>query len=273
MSELEEKAVLISVLEDLFNKTEENPDYVETSEILAFAIEVLERYDECDLMELAQELQDADVAVEMHPEIAKFVVSVYESEIEDGNSDAMCNLGAMYYVGRFGVQSYEKAFELYEMSYEAGNIQAAENLGYCYYYGRFVNVDYEKAFKYFTKGALIGSIRSLYKVADFYRYGYFVDQDTVEAYNIYMRCMETMTEDEVDDVGADIFVRVGDCSYEGVGTPVDIETAYIFYSRAEILLYQRLMQGDYFMKDNLKKVQERLEIIRKQANSSIFEEK
>lgn len=273
MSELEEKAVLISVLEDLFNKTEDNPDYVETSEVLAFAIEALEHYDECDLMELAQDLQDADENVEMNPDVAKFVVSVYESEIEDGNSDAMCNLGAMYYVGRFGVQSYEKAFELYEMSYEAGNIQAAENLGYCYYYGRYVDVDYERAFKFFVKGALTGSIRSLYKVADFYRYGYFVDQDTVEAYNIYMRCMETMTEDDVDDVGADIFVRVGDCSYEGVGTPVDIETAYIFYSRAEILLYQRLMQRDYFMKDNLKKVQERLEIIRKQANASIFKEK
>ena len=128
MSELEEKAVLISVLEDLFNKTEDEPDYVETSEILAFAIEGLEHYDECDLMELAEDLQDADETVEMHPDVAKFVVSVYESEIEDGNSDAMCNLGAMYYVGRFGEQSYEKAFELYEMSYEAGNIQAAENL-------------------------------------------------------------------------------------------------------------------------------------------------
>lgn len=272
MISIEEKKTIIPILERLFNETEDNPDYVETSEVLAFAIKAFDKYEDYDLITLAEELQSSDEAVEMHPEVAKLVVSIYENEIKEGNGEAMCNLGAMYYVGRFGEQDYKKAFELYEMSDEAGNVQAAENLGYCYYYGRYVKVDYERAFKYFVKGALLGSIRSLYKMADFYRYGYYVEQDTVEAFNIYMRCIQTMTEDEVDDVGADVFVRVGDCNFEGLGTPVDIQTAFIFYSKAEILIYQRLMQGDSFMKENLKKVQERLDYIRAQANASIFTE-
>ena len=114
------------------------------------------------------------------------------------------------------------------------------------------------------------NLRCMYKMADFYRYGYYVEMDCEEAYRIYMRCMEEMTEDAVIEVGADIFVRIADCCYEGIGTPVDIQSAFIFYSRAEILCYQRLFSGDYFMKENLLRVQERMNLIRQKTNADIF---
>ncbi|MCR4781198.1 MAG: sel1 repeat family protein [Lachnospiraceae bacterium] len=257
-------------LEELFELVDNDEKYKETSQILAYTVGQLESLEELDVMGVVLELIEADKTVEMHPEVADLVVTILNRGIEENMPEAMCDLGSLYYNGRLGKVDYEKAFNLYKKASELGNKQATENLAYCYYYGRSVDVDYEKAYKLFAKGALEGNLRCMYKMADFYRYGYYVEMDCEEAYRIYMRCMEEMTEDAVIEVGADIFVRIADCCYEGIGTPVDIQSAFIFYSRAEILCYQRLFSGDYFMKENLLRVQERMNLIREKTNADIF---
>ncbi len=63
------------------------------------------------------------------------ITGLFEMEIDNGNADAMNDLGSQYYDGNRGFeQSFEKAVRYYKMAAENGSRQAQENLGYCYYY-------------------------------------------------------------------------------------------------------------------------------------------
>ncbi len=213
---------------------------------------------------LCARLHEADGAYPMHPCVARLLIDIYEDGVDNKNADSMCDLGSLYYTGRAGEQDYKKAAYYYEMADKGGSRQGTENLGYIYYYGRTGEKDYEKAFKCFLKGALDGHIRSLYKIGDFYRNGYFVDSDLKEAFIIYNRCAETMTEDAIPLVGADVFMRLGDCYYEGLGVEKDLLTAQRFMSLAENLFYRRLKEGDFYQKSNLEHVLDVLGKIRKE---------
>ena len=207
--------------------------YVESLEILKAVPAIIDDDILGELKEkLAGQLHDADGVYPMHPEVAALVMDIYRDGIENENADAMCDLGALYYTGRAGEQDYEKAAYYYDMADKAGNRQATENLGYIYYYGRTGAPDYEKAYHYFIKGALDGHLRSLYKIGDFYRNGYYVKEDWKEAFRIYEHCVEIMPSEAVSVMGADIYVRMGDCYYKGIGVEKDLLLAHRFMSLA-----------------------------------------
>lgn len=229
--------------------------------------------DECDpemLMGIAEGLHDTDGAQPMHPAVAKLVIEIYEDAIERDNADAMCNLGSLFYTGRAGEQNYEKAAKYYTMADERGERQATENLGYIYYYGRTGAKDYEKAFQYFIKGALDGHLRSLYKIGDFYKNGYYVKKDVKEAFIIYKHCLDTMTEEALPQVGADVFMRVADCYFLGMGTEKDLLAAQHYFAIAEQLFYKRLIEGDFYQKRNLEHVLEMEEKVRREIKEKMI---
>lgn len=208
----------------------------------------------CTMFELACYLHDTDATLPMHPLIAEFCLQVYFDEYAKGNAEAACNLGSLYYTGRAGEQNYAKAVEYYTFAADHGDRQAAENLGYCYYYGRDVEKDYEKSYHYFVKGALDGHIVSLYKIGDFYKNGYYVQKDEKEAFYIYSRCADTMTDEASKIAGADVFMRLAQCFYKGIGTDVDLENALRLYQLSESMFYTRLKNGDFMIKNNLDRV-------------------
>ena len=83
---------------------------------------------------LASAIVQCDRTVDMPRELFDFVVSLYLDAIENGNVDAMNDLGALYYDGRGCEQDFKKAVRYYHMAAQNGSRQAQENLGYCYYY-------------------------------------------------------------------------------------------------------------------------------------------
>lgn len=186
--------------------------------------------------------------------VSKFLLKVYDEEIANGNADAACDIGSLYYTGRAGEQNYVKALEYYTIAADGGCRQAQENLGYCYYYGRGTKVNHEKAFHYFALEAFDGHICSLYKIGDMYRNGYYVKKNEHEAYRIYKRCLETMTDQALPFAGANVVMRIADCYYEGIGTGIDYELALEYYKRAERLFYKRLQDGDFMIKGSYEKV-------------------
>ena len=167
--------------------------------------------------------------------VRELVEGIYMQEINKGNGMAACNLGALYYTGQIGEQSYQKAMDLYEIAADTGDIQALENLGYCYYYGRDCEVNYEKAYRYFSKCAFLGKVTSLYKVGDMYKNGYFVEQDPTEAFRIYSHCIEIVNHDReaAKDYDADVYVRYADCFLNGTGCEQDALTALYWAQMAE----------------------------------------
>ena len=214
-------------------------------------------------MVIANDLHETDGTLPMHPSVAEFVTTVYKAAIEAENYDAACDLGSLYYTGRAGEQNYEKAAHFYDIADRNGNRQATENLGYIYYYGRIGERDYEKAFKYFIKGALDNHLRSLYKVGDFYKNGYYVEKDEKEAFRIYQQCAEMLSDESVPQVGADIFMRLGDCFFEGCGTERNLLAANRCLTTAENMFYERLMEGDFYQQRNLEHILEREAEIKK----------
>lgn len=166
------------------------------------------------------------------------------SYYEDGNADAMNDLGAHYYDGARGFgQSYARAVECYERAAEKGSRQAQENLGYCHYYGRGVPVDYEKAFHCFALGAFDGHLVSLYKIGDMYRDGLYVGKDPAEAFRIYSRCLDTMTDEAAPRCAGPVYLRMGGALLGGEGAPEDPKGALVCFQRAESFLYDMVAGG------------------------------
>ena len=207
-----------------------------------------------DLTEISNQLMDCDVSEELASSVADFIIPTYEAAAEAGDMALMLRLGSLYYTGRAGEQSYEKAFKWYKKAYDMGFPDAAENLGYCYYYGRSVPIDYEQAYKCFTKGAMVGMPNSMYKIGDMYRYGYYVHQDPEMAWFMYDQAFHNLTDDLRPQIGADIFLRLADCCFDGIGRDRDCMLALGLYSEAERWFYPKLRAGDRFALSGLEHV-------------------
>ena len=184
---------------------------------LAEYFKTFEKGEELSSYDLACAFQDLDRYKDLPREIFDLIVSVYKSEIEAGNAEAMLNLGALYYMGHGCEQDFTKAVYYYEMAAEHGDEQAHENLGYCYYYGRSVKPDYEKAFYHFSIGAFEGKPVSLYKIGDMFRNGYYVKKDLDEAFTLYQRAYKRSDEDSREPVA----LRLGDAYLNGQGVEED----------------------------------------------------
>ncbi|MBR2668905.1 MAG: sel1 repeat family protein [Solobacterium sp.] len=183
----------------------------------------------------------------MPPVVRELVEDILLQGINQGSGVAACNLGALYYTGQIGEQSYSKAMELYEIAADSGDIQAIENLGYCYYYGRDCEVDYAKAFECFSKGAFQGRVTSLYKIGDMYKNGFHVSQNLNEAFQIYSHCIDIINhEDDAKEYDADVYVRYADCYANGIGCEQDPLTALYWAQRAEYKFRVRESKNDPF---------------------------
>ena len=187
------------------------------------------------------------------PETVRDLIALlFQTAFENGNADAMNDLGAQYYNGSRGFeQDFGKAVHYYEIAAQNGSRQAQENLGYCYYYGRNVPVDYEKAFHCFALGAFSGYPISLYKIADMYANGYYVAKNEKEAFHLYESCMEHMTEATAKFVAGPVYLRLGNCFLYGTGTEPNPETALICYQKAELFLFGMVKDGDVMYKKSL----------------------
>ena len=203
--------------------------------------------------DIASNLVECDKPNELPEVLVEFITEMFETAIADGNCDAMNDLGAQYYNGsRCFEQSFEKALYYYNMAAENGSRQAQENLGYCYYYGRNMDKpDYEKAFHYFALGAFDGHLISLYKIGDMYLNGYYVKKNEKEAFLIYMRCLDTMTDDAAKIVAGPVYLRLGKMFLNGIGVELNYKNALICYQKAEAFLYDMVADGDAMYKKSL----------------------
>ena len=201
--------------------------------------------------ELATALIECDRTVDMPRILFDFIANLYRKAIDSGNTDAMNDLGALYYDGRGCEQNFKNAVYYYDMAAKLGNRQAQENLGYCYYYGRNVPVDYEKAFHYFALGAFDGHLISLYKIGDMYMNGYYVEKNPTEAFRIYERCLETMTDEAAPTVAGPVFLRLGNAFLYGNGTEENAKSALVCLQKAELYLYDMVARGDWMYRKSL----------------------
>ena len=207
-----------------------------------------------DLTEISNALLNCDKAEALSNAVVEFIMPNYEAGAEAGDPEAMFNLGELYFTGRCGTQSYEKAIQWYTKAHEEGSPKSTEKLGICYYHGFGVQIDYEKAYRFFSKCAMLGRTNSLYMIGDMYRYGQFVESDPFMAFRMYEEAYHALDEREKIAFGADVLKRLADCNFEGIGTKEDCLTALSLYHAAERHYYMKIKECTTFELSELEAV-------------------
>ena len=115
------------------------------------------------------------------------------------------------------------------------NSQAMTNLGYIYYYGRTNTPDFEKAFYCYAKAACMGHPNAMYKIGDMYKNGLFVAKNEDKAFHWYQEAWHCLTDvyygdDDIEDSDDDYqfastALRLGESYLYGVGTDISLSEA------------------------------------------------
>ena len=170
-----------------------------------------------------------------------------------GDFEARNYIGTMYYSGRIVQQDYAKAKELYEQAFLEGSTQALINLGYIYYYARCGGEpNYELAFNCFLRASKIGNddetTEALYKLSDMYDKGYYVKRQRSKSFKLveelYEKELDKYNEDGYSQYLADLAIRLAKAHSED-GVSPDLQKSLHYYYQSLYLLEDR-WDGKWF---------------------------
>lgn len=98
-------------------------------------------------------------------------LQIWEQAATSNHTEAMYNLGILYYKGQGVIQDYNKAREWFEKAVTSGNAQAMYSLGTLYYEGQGVTQDYAKARGWYEKAATLDDAQAMYSLGWLYYKG------------------------------------------------------------------------------------------------------
>ena len=114
----------------------------------------------------------------------------YEKAAEKGFPSAMGNLGVLYHNGQGVAQDYVWAREWYEKAAEKGFPRAMGNLGVLYHNDQGVAQDYAKAREWYEKAAANGNATAMLNLGQLYEEGWGVAQDYGKAREWYEKAAD-----------------------------------------------------------------------------------
>jgi TPR repeat protein len=114
----------------------------------------------------------------------------YEKAAEKGFPSAMGNLGVLYHNGQGVTQDYVRAREWYEKAAEKGFPRAMGNLGLLYHNDQGVAQDYAKAREWYEKAAANGNATAMLNLGQLYEEGWGVAQDYGKAREWYEKAAD-----------------------------------------------------------------------------------
>lgn len=88
-------------------------------------------------------------------------IEFYQKEVDNGDPEALFNIGICYSKGQGVEQNFSKATECYHKSAGQGNCYALYDLGFCYDKGQGVEQNYAKDLEFFKKNQLNSEIMKL----------------------------------------------------------------------------------------------------------------
>ncbi len=153
-----------------------------------------------------------------------FAMEWYQKSAAAGSSDAMNDIGYLYYNGLGVTQDYSKAMEWYTKAADAGNASAMHSIGYLYYSGLGVMQDYNKAMEWCVKAADAGNASAMNGIGNLYYNGLGVTQD-------YAKAMEWYTK-AADAGNASAMNSIGILYVDGLGVTQDYSKAMEWYMKA-----------------------------------------
>jgi TPR repeat protein len=195
----------------------------------------------------------------MDPDMAETAIKYYSANADNGDTDAMLDLGAMYLVGRGVKQNREKALMWYKKAADLDGQRACRCIGNLY---RYDNLDdgtpvptsdrerLRQAFEWYKKGAESGEENCLYELGDYYRFGRLVEKDEAKAFDLYSLALEVIEEEImtdhflINDSYADVCLRLAECYHYAIGTEKNMIKAKELIQTALMDAESRAKDGD-----------------------------
>ncbi|WP_323971086.1 DUF2971 domain-containing protein [Aeromonas hydrophila] len=106
------------------------------------------------------------------------------------NAEAMFRLGLIYQNGMGLDKDHVKAIEWYEKAVEGNNAEAMCHLGWLYQNGICIEQDYVKAITLYKRAVDAGNASAMYLLGWLYQNGMGIDQNFMEARELYERATE-----------------------------------------------------------------------------------
>ena len=160
----------------------------------------------------------------------------YSIAAEQGNKEAQCNLGRLFFEGNGVEQDFVKAIEWHTKAAEQGNVYSQNELGNIYFNGHGAEQDFIKAFYWYTKSAEQGNAIGQSNLGNCYHNGFGVEQDYEKAIDLYLKAAE--------QGDAYSLTRLGGLYLDGEGVEQDYGKAFQWYMKAA-------EQGDAVGQSNL----------------------
>ncbi|KAB8127100.1 sel1 repeat family protein [Gracilibacillus oryzae] len=159
----------------------------------------------------------------------------YKQAAEKGHGDALNNYADMYLRGEYVEKNEARALELFKAAADKGVPEAMYTLGYMYENGVGTEIDMEESKRWFTESALFGDVFAANRLGH-----EAVESDRGdEAISWYQ-----LAADRGDFYGE---YNLGLCYENGIGTPVNLKKAKLWYQKAAL-------KGDVQAKQRLKEL-------------------
>lgn len=150
-------------------------------------------------------------------------IAQLQASAENGDAEAMAELGKCYYLGKGVEESGDKAFQWLSKAADGGNANAFYWLGACYQYGFGTAKDPAKAVELYTKGADLGDHESMNSLGVCLKRGIGILQNLDRALYWYNKAAELGDAYAMNNLGT--------CYYLGEGVAKDLEKAVYWYSK------------------------------------------
>ena len=160
--------------------------------------------------------------------------------------EALAAIGEVYYRGIGTKRDFNQAFRYYRKAADLGNVSALRRLAFCYENGYGTTPDIEAALVCYEDASERGDALATLKLGDFYKEGLssLITKDLRKATDYYFAALRQARHNLDAWNAPEIYLRIADCLYGGIGVKQDVETAYDFYNAAANLFLERLDSGD-----------------------------
>ena len=124
----------------------------------------------------------------------------YEQAIENGDSDAMNDLGWLYEIGDGVEKNIDKAIKLYEQAIEHGNADAMTNMAFRYYIGAGVEINIQRTIDLYEQAIKQGNARAMHDLAGLYHECDEVERNIPRAIELYEQAIKHGSKEAIEDI-------------------------------------------------------------------------
>ncbi len=196
----------------------------------------------------------------VEPEAAELAVKYFKANAENGDTDSMLDLGAMYLEGRGVPKDEKEALMWYEKAAEHNGPRACRCIANYYRYDVIDDgtpvptadpIRLQKALEWYCIGTERGEENCMYELGDYYRKGIIVPKDEKKGFELYIQALEIcedLKEERfiVNDSYSDVCFRLAECYHYGIGTEIDLDKAKKYIQIAKDEARERLDGGDMY---------------------------